>query len=169
MLSFDAKITTYPRYQPLFYQHYIFIKKITLTLTSTRAYTAVMNNDKTNIYTISDLAQRFDITTRAIRFYESEGLLSPEREGQKRLYHHKDFITLKLILRGKRLGWSLAESRELIQMYGSGKNNQQQYQKVLEKVQESRERLQQQLNDIEIMMVELEEHEDRVKQALAAS
>lgn len=128
-----------------------------------------MNNDKTNIYTISDLAQRFDITTRAIRFYESEGLLSPEREGQKRLYHHKDFITLKLILRGKRLGWSLAESRELIQMYGSGKNNQQQYQKVLEKVQESRERLQQQLNDIEIMMVELEEHEDRVKQALAAS
>jgi DNA-binding transcriptional MerR regulator len=128
-----------------------------------------MNNEKSNIYTISDLAQRFDITTRAIRFYESEGLLSPEREGQKRLYHHKDFITLKLILRGKRLGWSLAESRELIQMYGSGKNNQQQYQKVLEKVQESRERLQQQLNDIEIMLVELEEHEDRVKQVLAAS
>ncbi|MFT7111352.1 MAG: DNA-binding transcriptional MerR regulator [Psychrobacter glaciei] len=128
-----------------------------------------MNNEKNNIYTISDLAQRFDITTRAIRFYESEGLLSPEREGQKRLYHHKDFITLKLILRGKRLGWSLAESRELIQMYDSGKNNQQQYQKVLEKVQESRERLQQQLNDIEIMLVELEEHEDRVKQVLAAS
>jgi DNA-binding transcriptional MerR regulator len=128
-----------------------------------------MNTIKTNIYTISDLAQRFDITTRAIRFYESEGLLSPEREGQKRLYQHKDFITLKLILRGKRLGWSLAESRELIQMYGSGQNNQQQYQKVLEKVQESRERLQQQLHDIEIMMVELDEHESRVKQVLAGS
>jgi DNA-binding transcriptional MerR regulator len=128
-----------------------------------------MNHAKTNIYTISDLAQRFDITTRAIRFYESEGLLSPEREGQKRLYQHKDFITLKLILRGKRLGWSLAESRELIQMYGSGQNNQQQYQKVLEKVQESRERLQQQLHDIEIMMVELDEHESRVKQVLAGS
>ncbi|MFT6154073.1 MAG: DNA-binding transcriptional MerR regulator [Crocinitomicaceae bacterium] len=126
-----------------------------------------MNHAKTNIYTISDLAQRFDITTRAIRFYESEGLLNPEREGQKRLYHHRDFITLKLILRGKRLGWSLAESRELIQMYGTGKNNQQQYQKVLEKVQESRKRLQQQLHDIEIMMVELDEHEDRVKQVLA--
>jgi DNA-binding transcriptional MerR regulator len=126
-----------------------------------------MNHAKTNIYTISDLAQRFDITTRAIRFYESEGLLNPDREGQKRLYHHRDFITLKLILRGKRLGWSLAESRELIQMYGTGKNNQQQYQKVLEKVQESRKRLQQQLHDIEIMMVELDEHEDRVKQVLA--
>jgi DNA-binding transcriptional MerR regulator len=128
-----------------------------------------MKSNKSNIYTISDLAQQFDITTRAIRFYESEGLLSPEREGQKRLYHHKDYITLKLILRGKRLGWSLAESRDLIKMYGSGKSNQEQYQKVLEKVQESRKRLQQQLNDIEIMMMELDEHEDRVKQVLAES
>lgn len=125
-----------------------------------------MKNDKSTIYTISDLAQRFDITTRAIRFYESEGLLSPEREGQKRLYRHKDYITLKLILRGKRLGWSLAESRELIQMYGSGKNNQEQYQKVLEKVQESRERLEQQKHDIEIMLMELDEHEARVQEVL---
>ena len=125
-----------------------------------------MKNDKSTIYTISDLAQRFDITTRAIRFYESEGLLSPERDGQKRLYRHKDYITLKLILRGKRLGWSLAESRELIQMYGSGKNNQEQYQKVLEKVQESRERLEQQKHDIEIMLMELDEHEARVQQVL---
>jgi DNA-binding transcriptional MerR regulator len=128
-----------------------------------------MNTNKSNIYTISDLAQQFDITTRAIRFYESEGLLSPEREGQKRLYHHKDYITLKLILRGKRLGWSLAESRDLIQMYGSGKSNKEQYQKVLEKVKESRKRLQQQLHDIEVLMVELDEHEDRVKQVLAES
>lgn len=125
-----------------------------------------MKNDKSTIYTISDLAQRFDITTRAIRFYESEGLLSPERDGQKRLYRHKDYITLKLILRGKRLGWSLAESRELIQMYGSGKNNQEQYQKVLEKVQESRERLEQQKHDIEIMLMELDEHEARVQEVL---
>ena len=126
----------------------------------------MMKNDKTTIYSISDLAQRFDITTRAIRFYESEGLLSPERDGQKRLYRHKDYITLKLILRGKRLGWSLAESRELIQMYGSGKNNQEQYQKVLEKVQESRERLEQQKHDIEIMLMELDEHEARVQEVL---
>jgi len=126
----------------------------------------MMKNDKSTIYTISDLAQRFDITTRAIRFYESEGLLSPERDGQKRLYRHKDYITLKLILRGKRLGWSLAESRELIQMYGSGKNNQEQYQKVLEKVQESRERLEQQKHDIEIMLMELDEHEARVQEVL---
>lgn len=124
-------------------------------------------NSKNAIYTISDLAQRFDVTTRAIRFYESEGLLSPERDGQKRLYKHKDYITLKLILRGKRLGWSLAESRELIQMYNSGKNNQAQYEKVLEKVQESRERLEQQKHDIEIMLMELDEHEARVRDAMA--
>lgn len=128
----------------------------------------VMSKAKSTIYTISDLAQRFDITTRAIRFYESEGLLSPEREGQKRLYSQKDYITLKLILRGKRLGWSLAESRELIQMYDSSSNNQEQYKKVLEKVQDSRERLEQQKNDIEIMLMELDEHEARVREALEA-
>ena len=119
-----------------------------------------------SIYSISDLAQRFDITTRAIRFYESEGLLSPEREGQKRLYSAKDYTTLKLILRGKRLGWSLAESRALIQMYSPDQNNKAQYEKVLEKVQDSRERLEQQKHDIEIMLMELDEHEARVKAAL---
>jgi len=128
----------------------------------------VMSKAKSTIYTISDLAQRFDITTRAIRFYESEGLLSPEREGQKRLYSQKDYITLKLILRGKRLGWSLAESRELIQMYDSSSNNQEQYKKVLEKVQDSRERREQQKHDIEIMLMELDEHEARVRKVLEA-
>jgi len=118
------------------------------------------------IYTISDLAQRFDITTRTIRFYESEGLLSPERQGQKRLYSQRDYTTLKLILRGKRLGWSLAESGELIQMYNPAQNNQAQYQKVLERVQESRGRLQNQLNDIEVMLLELDEHESQVRAAM---
>ena len=125
-----------------------------------------MTKEKANIYTIIDLAQRFDITTRTIRFYESEGLLSPKREGQKRLYSQKDYTTLKLILRGKRLGWSLAESRELIQMYKPEQNNQAQYEKVLEKVIESRERLQQQMNDIQVMLLELDEHEARVKEVL---
>ncbi len=118
------------------------------------------------LYSISDLAQRFDITTRAIRFYESEGLLTPERQGQKRIYSQRDYITLKLILRGKRLGWTLAQSGELIQMYNPAQNNQAQYQKVLEMVAQSRERLQQQLNDIEIMMLELDDHESQVRDAM---
>jgi len=71
-------------------------------------------------------------------------------------------------LRGKRLGWSLAESRELIQMYDSSSNNQEQYKKVLEKVQDSRERLEQQKHDIEIMLMELDEHEARVRKVLEA-
>ncbi|QIZ84727.1 MerR family DNA-binding transcriptional regulator [Bermanella marisrubri] len=126
-----------------------------------------MNTKQSSTYTISDLAKRFDITTRAIRFYESEGLLSPMRDGQKRIYNQKDYTTLKLILRGKRLGWSLAESRDLIQMYNPDSNNQEQYLKVLEKVQDSRERLQQQMHDIEIMLMELDEHEQRVKTAMS--
>lgn len=123
-------------------------------------------NRKHRIYTISDLSQTFDITTRAIRFYESEGMLHPEREGQKRLYNQSDYITLKLILRGKRLGWSLAESKELIQMYSPDSDNQDQYNKVLEKINDSRNRLQQQLHDIEIMMAELDEHEKRIQEVL---
>ncbi len=125
--------------------------------------------NKAAIYTISDLAQKFDITTRAIRFYESEGMLAPARDGQKRLYSQKDYVTLKLILRGKRLGWSLAESKELIQMYNPQSGNQDQYQRVLEKIEESRGRLQQQLHDIEIMMAELDEHEQRMHEVMKAS
>jgi len=126
-----------------------------------------MNDLKTKTYSISDLAKRFEITTRAIRFYESEGLLSPLREGQKRIYNKKDYTTLKLIMRGKRLGWSLAESRELIQMYKSKEDNQAQYEKVLEKVLDSKERLHKQLHDIEVMLTELNEHEDRIRNELS--
>jgi len=125
-----------------------------------------MDKRKNKQYTISELAKRFDITTRAIRFYESEGMLNPFREGQKRIYNHKDYATLKLILRGKRLGWSLAESRELINMYKPEQNNQAQYEKVLEKVNESRDRLLQQMHDIEVMLSELDEHETLIKKAL---
>ncbi|WP_156504026.1 MerR family DNA-binding transcriptional regulator, partial [Oleiphilus sp. HI0066] len=68
-------------------------------------------------YSISELSHEFDITTRTMRFYESEGLLSPKRDGQTRIYAEADRVRLKLILRGKRLGLSLAESKELIDMY----------------------------------------------------
>ena len=71
-------------------------------------------------YSIRDLADEFDITTRTIRFYEAEGMLQPRREGQTRIYSPQDRVTLKLILRGKRLGLSLAQSRELIEMYAPG-------------------------------------------------
>ena len=114
-------------------------------------------------YTIGELAQEFDTTTRAIRFYEDQGMISPAREGQKRIYSAADRVIIKLIMRGKRLGFSLAESKELIEAYNPQEGNQKQYAKVLEKVNESRARLLQQQHDIEVMLLELDEHESRVR------
>lgn len=116
-----------------------------------------------NTYTIGELAQEFDTTTRAIRFYEDQGLISPQREGQKRIYNASDRIIIKLIMRGKRLGFSLAESKELIELYNADNNNQEQHLRVLEQVKISRERLLQQQADIEMMLLELDEHEARVR------
>ncbi|GLQ32776.1 MerR family transcriptional regulator [Litoribrevibacter albus] len=121
---------------------------------------------KSKTYSISDLAAEFDITPRAIRFYESEGLLNPEREGQKRIYHQKDYVLLKLILRGKRLGWSLAESKALLDLYDPEERNREQYRQVLEKIEDSRQRLEQQRRDIELLMLELDEHQARVEHAM---
>lgn len=114
-------------------------------------------------YTIGELAQEFDTTTRAIRFYEDQGMISPAREGQKRIYSAADRVIIKLIMRGKRLGFSLAESKELIEAYNPQEGNQKQYAKVLDKVEESRARLLQQQHDIEVMLLELDEHETRVR------
>lgn len=120
-------------------------------------------------YTIGELAQEFDTTTRAIRFYEDQGLVSPAREGQKRIYSAGDRITIKLIMRGKRLGFSLAESKELIELYNSADNNQEQHTRVLDQVRISRERLLQQQADIEMMLIELDEHESRVRADMKAT
>lgn len=117
-------------------------------------------------YTIRDLANEFDITTRTMRFYETEGLLKPARDGQNRLYSEKDRIHLKLIMRGKRLGLSLAESRELIELYDPSGSNQAQLQKLLDKIQERRQALESQLEDIRIMQLELDEAQARCLAAM---
>ena len=115
----------------------------------------------TNTFSIRDLAQEFDITTRTIRFYESEGLLHPERKGQTRIYTDQDRVTLTLILRGKRLGFSLAESKELIELYDPETTNKIQLQRLLEKIDERRKNLSQQVHDIKVMQLELDEAEQR--------
>lgn len=122
--------------------------------------------NKSNSYSISDLASEFDITPRAIRFYEAEGLLKPERQGQRRVYYQKDYVLLKLILRGKRLGWTLAESKALLDLYDPTQQNREQYRQVLEKIDDSQQRLEQQRRDIELMMLELDEHKARIEQAM---
>lgn len=117
-------------------------------------------------YTISDLAREFDITTRTIRYYEETGMLAPIRDGQTRLYSDADRVKLKLILRGKRLGFSLSESRELIEMYDPDSDNRYQINALLDKIQKRREQLEAQLHDIRLMQEELDEAEAKCLEAL---
>ncbi|WP_048307018.1 MerR family DNA-binding transcriptional regulator [Halomonas sp. PR-M31] len=119
-------------------------------------------------YTIGELAHIFEVTSRTIRFYEQEGLLTPERRGRTRVYHEKDRVRLKLTLRGKRLGFSLAEIREVIQLYDQAPDgDEQQLQRLLDLLGEKREAMQQQLEDIRILQRELDEVETRCRESLA--
>ena len=117
-------------------------------------------------YSISDLARELDITTRAIRFYEEQGLLSPERRGQERIYSPRDKVSLKLILRGKRIGFSLAECKTLIELYDPQGDNRNQLTLMLGKIAERRLQLEQQLLDIQQMQLELDTAEERCRAAL---
>lgn len=117
-------------------------------------------------YTISDLAQEFGITTRTIRFYEEKGYLSPKRNGTQRVYSPADRTSLRLILRGKRLGLSLDETAEMIHMYRSPGGNRKQLQKFLLRIGEKRAELERKRMDVEKMLDELQSVEDRAQAAL---
>ncbi|WP_286786342.1 MULTISPECIES: MerR family DNA-binding transcriptional regulator [Pseudomonas] len=120
-------------------------------------------------YSISELARELDITPRAIRFYEEQGMLAPERRGQERVYDSRDKVTLKLILRGKRIGFSLAECKELIELYDPAEGNRVQLETFMRKIEERRGQLDQQLLDIEQMKLELDTAEERCRAAMAAT
>ena len=117
-------------------------------------------------YSISELAHEFDVTPRTIRYYEDEGLLTPLREGQTRIYNHRDKIRLKLTLRGKRLGFSLAEIRELFEMYDTDRSSKTQLHSMIQLIEEKRGALLQQLEDIQMVMTELEAAEQRCVKSL---
>jgi DNA-binding transcriptional MerR regulator len=117
-------------------------------------------------YSISELAHEFDVTPRTIRYYEDEGLLTPQREGQTRIYSHKEKTRLKLTLRGKRLGFSLAEIRELFEMYDTDKSSNIQLNSMILLIDEKRSALRQQLDDIQMVMAELEAAEQRCVNSL---
>ena len=108
-------------------------------------------------YTISDLAKEFGVTTRTIRFYEEKGLVSPSRQGQKRLYSPADRVRIKLILRGKRIGMTLQECVDFIDMYDPEHDNDEQLHSLIDDVKHRREKLQQQKKDIDDMLSGLEE------------
>lgn len=119
-------------------------------------------------YSISELAHEFDVTPRTIRYYEDEGLLTPLREGQTRIYSHRDKIRLKLTLRGKRLGFSLAEIRELFDMYDTDKSSKTQLHSMIQLIETKRGVLRQQLEDIQMVMAELEAAEQRCVNSLSS-
>ena len=117
-------------------------------------------------YTISQLASEFDITTRTIRFYEEKDLLQPQRKGQQRLYSSADRVRLTLILRGKRIGLSLQESQDIIEMYDPEHGNVDQLQGLLRRVAKKKSQLQEQLQDLEQMLAEMEQIQKRCQFAL---
>lgn len=118
-------------------------------------------------YTISDLAREFDLTTRAIRFYEDCGLITPQRSGRNRVYTARDRTRLKLTLRGKRLGLTLAEVKELVDMYESPRDTQPQLKKFLVVLAAHRAQLEQQMADLDATLDEVRAHEREARRLLA--
>ena len=121
------------------------------------------------LFTITELAAEFDITPRAIRFYEDMGLLEPSRAGRNRVYTHRDRTRLKLTLRGKRLGLSLQEVKQLVDMYDSESDAAPQLRAFLAVLQQHRRQLEQQLDDIEVTLAEISQHEERCRGLLAGT
>jgi len=120
-------------------------------------------------FSISDLAKEFDLTTRAIRFYEDMGLLEPERSGpggRNRVYSSRDRTRLKLTLRAKRLGLSLTEAKELIDMYDSPRDTGPQLKKFLVVLAEHRQQLESQLADLHATLEEVKTHEKDARNLL---
>ena len=123
-------------------------------------------------FSISDLAKEFDLTTRAIRFYEDMGLLEPERTGpggRNRVYSSRDRTRLKLTLRAKRLGLSLVEAKELIDMYDSPRDTGPQLKKFLVVLSEHRQQLESQLADLHATLEEVKSHEKDARNLLQRS
>jgi DNA-binding transcriptional MerR regulator len=118
-------------------------------------------------YTITELAQEFDITPRAIRFYEDVGLLAPARAGRNRVYSQRDRTRLKLTLRGKRLGFSLTEILQLVTMYDTPADTRPQLEAFAAALAKHRHQLEQQLEDLQVTLAELGQHESRCQRLLA--
>lgn len=123
------------------------------------------------VYTIGELAREFDLTTRAIRFYEDSGLIAPQRGGaggRQRVYSARDRTRLRLTLRGKRLGLSLAEIKELVDMYESPRDSLPQLRKYLGVLAAHRQQIESQLADLQATLDEVAAHEKEARRLLAA-
>ena len=120
-------------------------------------------------WSIAQLADEFGVTHRTIRFYEDRGLVTPERVGTRRVYHPRDRVRLALILRGKRLGFDLAEIARIVDMYDQEPGEEGQLRYLLEQIERRRAELEQRRRDIEVTLAELEEVERRCRDALSST
>ncbi len=139
-------------------------------MTETAKMLAPIPISMSTTFTISDLAREFDLTTRAIRFYEDMGLLRPERTGvggRSRVYGGRDRTRLKLTLRAKRLGLSLTQAKEIIDLYDSPRDTGAQLRKFLEVLRQHREQLEAQKRDLQANLDEIRAHEHEAKALLA--
>ncbi len=125
-----------------------------------------MRMEPRETYSISELSREFDVTPRAIRFYEDEGLLDPRRDGSRRIYSKRDYVRLKLILRGKRLGLSLAQVREMFDLYDSAKDERPQLETFLAALAVRREQLEHQRAEIDEELAEIRSFELQSKKLL---
>jgi DNA-binding transcriptional MerR regulator len=127
------------------------------------------DNRKKRTFTIGELAREFDVTPRTIRLYEKQGLLAPERDGQRRIYSRRDRVRLKLTLRGRRIGMTLAEIREVFELYDNSANGEErQLQRYLAILEEKRDALLRQRADIDAALGELEESASACREVLSA-
>ena len=117
-------------------------------------------------FSISDLAREFDITPRTIRHYEAEGLITPARDGQRRIYSGRDRVRLALVLRGKRLGFSLAEAKEIIDLYSAPQGEAFQLRTMLEKLDEKREMLEDKRRDLDAAISNMDKYAARCRDRL---
>lgn len=117
-------------------------------------------------FTISELAREFDVTTRTIRFYEDQGLLEPQRAGQRRIYSRRDRVRLMLILRGKRIGLSLLEIRELFDLYDAASSDEPQLREFIRILSRKEQQLQEQLDDIRVVLGEIGQIRKQCEQSL---
>ncbi len=124
------------------------------------------NHMKDTSYTISELAKEFDVTPRAIRFYEDQGLIAPTRKGRRRIYCERDRVRLKLILRGKRIGFSLAEVKTVFDMYDSEPGEEGQLTYLIDMIHDRSKMLKQQRQDIDAVLHDMKDVEKRAKAAL---
>ena len=117
-------------------------------------------------YSISDLAREFEITPRTIRYYEDEGLISPDRVGQKRIYYAGDRVRLALVLRGKRLGFSLAEAKDIIDLYSAPQGEAGQLRTLLGKLETKRDLLEEKRRDLDATISNMDRYAARCREQL---